>query len=89
MLDQGDILNPVKVKKYLPWWDDEEKYPIIILTPTCDIIHDKVNHHRFGILEPFDLFFTKLFKEIIGEGEISQSKKNKLELTVFRTDTER
>ncbi len=90
-IDQGDILYPIKVKEYINWWEDEETYPVIILTPTCDIAHKKVDHHRFAVLEPFPLFFLKICQEVIGDefvalkdlpGKQKDKISNKLRLTI-------
>jgi hypothetical protein len=77
-IDQGDILYPIKIKEWLPWWLDKKEYPIIIMTPSCDIFNNKANHHRFPVLEPFPLFVLKISKDITGEDNIdykSMSKK--------------
>lgn len=57
-IDQGDILYPVRVQDWIPWWDSPETggSPIIILTPTCDVAWNKADHHRFCVLQPFPLY---------------------------------
>lgn len=83
-IDQGDIIYPVKVNDWLTWWSDDKDYPIIILTPTCDIAQQKADHHRFAILEPFPLFFLQLYRQIVGKvsaelSEITSKQKQRLE----------
>lgn len=91
MIDQGDILYPIKVKDWLPWWIDDKCHPIVILTPTCDIAQEKVDFHRFTVLQPFPLFFLGVCQEVFGNGPINLSTisktkkeriKNKLERTI-------
>jgi len=72
-IDQGDILYPVKIKIFVPWWIDDKEYPVVILTPTCDLIQQKADHHRIGILEPFPLFFLRISREIVGSDDIDFS----------------
>ena len=64
-IDQGDILYPVKIQHFLSWWPDGHNYPIVILTPTCNIFQKKVDFHRFTILLPFPTFFLNLVKGIV------------------------
>lgn len=52
-LDQGDILAPVELRQYLPWWPEENKLPVVIVTPTCDIVQGKLKYHRLCVLQPF------------------------------------
>jgi len=49
-IDQGDILYPVRIKNYIPWWIHDDDYPIVILTPTCDIAQEKEEEliHRYS-----------------------------------------
>lgn len=82
-IDQGDVLYPVKIKEYIPWWGDDSSYPIIVLTPTCDIAHKKADYHKFGILESFPLFFIRLCETILDTNDfnvetISSTKKTKI-----------
>ncbi len=88
-IDQGDILYPVKIKNWLPWWIDDKEHPIVILTPTCDIARDKVEHHRFTVLQPLPLFFLTLCQEVFGKDpivlpNISQTRKNKIKSKLDR-----
>ncbi len=66
-IDQGDILYPIKVDNLVNWWKDDEDYPIIILTPTCDIAQEKVDHHRFAVLQPFPFLYLKICQDICGD----------------------
>jgi hypothetical protein len=84
IIDQGDILYPITIKEFIPWWLDDKKYPVVILTPTCDLIQLKADHHRIGVLEPFPLFFLRISKEILGTEKIdfsiiSPKQKQKIE----------
>jgi len=66
-IDQGDILFPIRIKDHIPWWIDENDYPVVVLTPTCDIAQDKVSYHRIAVLKPFALFFVDICQEILGD----------------------
>lgn len=74
-LDQGDIVK-LKIKEWIPWWSDESVHPVVILTPTCDLEHDKANHHRFTVLQPFQLIFLAFCSKamIYPNDAISKSK---------------
>lgn len=82
-IDQGDVLYPVKIKNWINWWPEEENHPIIILTPTCDIIQGKADFHRITVLKPFPMFFLELHEEICGTTQfdmksISRNKRDRL-----------
>ncbi len=82
-IDQGDILYPVKVRNLVNWWEDGDNYPIVILTPTCDIALKKVDYYRFTVLEPFPFFFLKICQEVNGDEpldleNLSNKKRNKI-----------
>lgn len=55
-IDQGDILKPIKIKDWLPWWPDERLHPVVVMTPTCDLAQDKADYHRLCVMQPFALF---------------------------------
>lgn len=85
ILDQGDILYPIKIKELLPWWPDDKEFPIVIMTPTCDIIQDKADYHRFCILQPFPYMLYHVMKivnltndQCKGEESIGKGKKDKI-----------
>jgi len=81
-IDQGDILYPVRIKNHIPWWIDDDDYPIVILTPTCDIAQEKVEYHRITILLPFPFFFLNTCHEVFGEvidlTNLSKNNKDKI-----------
>jgi len=81
-IDQGDILYPVRIKSHIPWWIDDSDYPVVILTPTCDIAQEKVEYHRIAILLPFPFFFLNTCNEILGEEidfpNLSKNNKDKI-----------
>lgn len=82
-IDQGDILYPVKIKDWLPWWAEDKSHPIVILTPTCDIAQEKVDFYRFTVLQPLPLFFLSVCQEISGDDSVdlsilSRTKKEKI-----------
>lgn len=52
-LDQGDILAPLDVRLYLPWWPSEDKLPLIVVTPACDLAQERATFHRLCVLQPF------------------------------------
>jgi len=84
VVDQGDIIFPVRVKDWLPWWKDNDDYPIVILTPTCDIAKNKATHHRFSVLEPLPLVLLRIYQEVVGppdpkEHFISKKKNDKFQ----------
>ena len=54
-LDQGDILAPMALRQYLPWWPDDSKFPLVIVTPTCDLAQEKADFHRLCVLQPLPL----------------------------------
>jgi hypothetical protein len=56
-LDQGDILAPVELRTYLPWWPENSKHPLVIVTPTCDLQLEKADFHRLCVLQPFPVLF--------------------------------
>lgn len=82
-IDQGDILYPIILNEWLPWWIDNNEHPIIILTPTCDVAQDKVDYHRFTVLQPLPFFFLNICHEIFGNDpidlpNISGTRKSKI-----------
>ena len=91
-LDQGDILYPIKVKNFLSWWPNEYNFPVVILTPTCDIYQNKVDFHRFTILLPFPTFFLNLVKNMLevpylSNISISKTKKARIEDKLIKAIT--
>lgn len=88
-IDQGDILYPVRIKNWLPWWINNNNLPIVILTPPCDIAQDKVDFHRFTVLQPFPLFFLNICREVFGGETIDLSDISKKKESKIRNKLER
>ena len=63
-LDQGDILRPVEVRRYLSWWPDAIQRPLVIVTPTCDLAQDKADYHRLCILQPLQNLLYEFGKDL-------------------------
>lgn len=54
------------------------------MTPTCDLEHNKANHHRFTVLQPFQLIFLAFCKKagISQPTVLAKGKYNDLKGTV-------
>lgn len=63
IIDQCDILFPFNPKTLWPWFEVENEHPIIVLTPTCDIINEKFEHHRVSLLIPIEELVVKLARK--------------------------
>lgn len=61
-LDQGDILSPVQLSTYLPWWEKDSNLPLVIVTPTCDLAQEKAEFHSLCVLQPLPLLLYILGK---------------------------
>jgi len=86
ILDQGDILSPMRIDRLASWWPNNNELPLVVMTPTCDVNQKQADHHRLCVLQPLPFMFYKLCKdaklskeEFEGGSPISKTKHQRID----------